>query len=338
MLLCWLVTAPPCVMLVELSWFVCLCTGAVLLRCVCHQWRWQAASPLATAHHPSLSGTHTPPPPLLLPHLPASVPPPSPHPLRQQAGAHQLLLYSHGWCGRVCAAGTLPPSWGALTKLRVCYLFTNNLRGPLPGSWSGMAALEDLQLSRNSLTGGSTGRWWSMAGGLYMEQVILTLGAKQWPLLGQQLLAGKTKGQSIHAGVAGRRCPHNCWQRPKQYQWWGCVSPLNQCQAASLPAVARMRQVQTLSSKRPGCAAACVVGHGRCHPSWHEVRHCACYGWFTAGVKVCAGVQLAAPGGGLPTTYGAELLPVLLVTTAPAHMLPHSSTTLQAPCRPPGAP
>jgi hypothetical protein len=66
--------------------------------------------------------------------------------------------------------GTLPPSWAALTKLKVCYLFNNTLSGPLPGSWSGMAALEDLSLPDNtltggvglvcnSLTGGSTGRW-----------------------------------------------------------------------------------------------------------------------------------------------------------------------------------
>jgi hypothetical protein len=100
--------------------------------------------------------------------------------------------------------GTLPPSWGALTKLRVCWLGINTLSGPLPGSWSGMAALEDLKLNGNSLTGGTTGRWWSMAGGLYVEQVIRTLRVEQRQLLGQQQLEGKPKGQSIHAGVAGR--------------------------------------------------------------------------------------------------------------------------------------
>jgi hypothetical protein len=51
-------------------------------------------------------------------------------------------------------AGTLPPSWGALTKLKICRLFNNTLSGPLPVAWSGMAALEDLQLSFNALTGG----------------------------------------------------------------------------------------------------------------------------------------------------------------------------------------
>jgi hypothetical protein len=56
------------------------------------------------------------------------------------------------WC--VCPAGFLPPSWVALTKLKVLYLFNNTLSGPLPGSWSGMAALEDLALNRNDLTGG----------------------------------------------------------------------------------------------------------------------------------------------------------------------------------------
>jgi hypothetical protein len=51
-------------------------------------------------------------------------------------------------------AGTLPPSWSALTKLRVCRLFRNILRGSLPDAWSGMAALEDLHTGINALTGG----------------------------------------------------------------------------------------------------------------------------------------------------------------------------------------
>jgi hypothetical protein len=42
----------------------------------------------------------------------------------------------------------------------------------------------------------------------------------------------------------------------------------------------------------------------------------------------CAGGQLAAPGGGLTLTGVAVLLPVLLVTTAPAQCLPLPSTTL----------
>jgi hypothetical protein len=54
----------------------------------------------------------------------------------------------------VCPAGPLPPSWGALTKLRECRMYTNTLSGPLPGSWSGMAALELLSLGSDGLTGG----------------------------------------------------------------------------------------------------------------------------------------------------------------------------------------
>jgi hypothetical protein len=54
--------------------------------------------------------------------------------------------------------GTLPPSWGALTKLRKCWVYNNTLSGPLPGAWSGMAALEDLRLAMNRLTGGA-GQW-----------------------------------------------------------------------------------------------------------------------------------------------------------------------------------
>jgi hypothetical protein len=61
------------------------------------------------------------------------------------------------WC--VCPTGPLPPSWGALTKLRKCYLFNNTLSGPLPSAWSGMAALEDLSLFTNALEGTVPHAW-----------------------------------------------------------------------------------------------------------------------------------------------------------------------------------
>jgi hypothetical protein len=59
-------------------------------------------------------------------------------------------------------AGTLPPSWGALSKLRECSLWNNTLSGPLPSAWSGMAALQELQLQTNALAGTvppSLGSW-----------------------------------------------------------------------------------------------------------------------------------------------------------------------------------
>jgi hypothetical protein len=56
--------------------------------------------------------------------------------------------------GNTSLSGTLPPSWGALSKLRVLQLFVNTLSGPLPSAWSGMAALESLALHSTALTGG----------------------------------------------------------------------------------------------------------------------------------------------------------------------------------------
>lgn len=56
-------------------------------------------------------------------------------------------------CAALPAAGTLPPSYGRLTKLRQLGLWGNRLRGPLPAAWSGMAALQTLDLSVNALTG-----------------------------------------------------------------------------------------------------------------------------------------------------------------------------------------
>jgi hypothetical protein len=81
----------------------------------------------------------------------ASQPLPSaPHPPTHTPGVPARTAFSR------CCPGTLPPSWGALSKLRVCYLGDNTLSGPLPGAWSGMAALEDLQLAINRLTGGAS--------------------------------------------------------------------------------------------------------------------------------------------------------------------------------------
>lgn len=70
------------------------------------------------------------------------------------------VVQRHG----VCPAGTLPPSWAALTKLRTCSLFNNTLSGQLPGAWTGMASLDVLYLSVNNLTGGVANRVGDAAG------------------------------------------------------------------------------------------------------------------------------------------------------------------------------
>jgi hypothetical protein len=56
--------------------------------------------------------------------------------------------------GNCSFAGSLPPSWGALSKLAVLYIWGNQLSGELPGSWSSMVSVDDLDLSSNAdLTG-----------------------------------------------------------------------------------------------------------------------------------------------------------------------------------------
>jgi hypothetical protein len=57
-------------------------------------------------------------------------------------------------------SGTLPPSWGNLTNLKMCYLYNNTLAGPLPGAWSKMA-LEELGLNTNALRGTVPPSWGS---------------------------------------------------------------------------------------------------------------------------------------------------------------------------------
>lgn len=68
-----------------------------------------------------------------------------------------------------CTAGTLPPSWGALTRLEQLFARNNTLSGPLPGAWSGMVALEELVLLGNALTGTSR------APGMYSLTLLCTM-------------------------------------------------------------------------------------------------------------------------------------------------------------------
>lgn len=72
-------------------------------------------------------------------------------------------------------AGTLPPSWGFLSKLRYIYMDNNKLSGPLPPAWSGLAALEQLTLANNALTGTVPATWssWGRA------QVVTLYGNRQ---------------------------------------------------------------------------------------------------------------------------------------------------------------
>jgi hypothetical protein len=108
--------------------------------------------------------------------------------------------------------GPLPPAWGALSKLRVCYLGNNTLSGPLPGSWSGMAALEDLQLSINVLTGGED----PGEAGICVAIMLLTPGATCPGRVGGRGKGGKLyclifthqlapRGRHSHA-IAPRAC------------------------------------------------------------------------------------------------------------------------------------
>jgi hypothetical protein len=77
---------------------------------------------------------------------------PSPH-LPKPLGRLSCIVFT----------GTLPPSWGALTRLAACYLYKNTLSGPLPGTWSKMAALEEIALHNNTLTGTLPPSWGALS-------------------------------------------------------------------------------------------------------------------------------------------------------------------------------
>lgn len=72
------------------------------------------------------------------------------------SGGHMVLKQQSSSGVLTCCAGPLPPSWGALTKLRDLRLGVSKLRGPLPPEWSTMVALEILYVGQCELTGEHT--------------------------------------------------------------------------------------------------------------------------------------------------------------------------------------
>lgn len=86
---------------------------------------------------------------------------------------HQRHICQVVWVVCLPAAGSLPPSWGALSELKTLILFNNSLSGPLPGSWSGMPAITALSLGDNQLTGGPAGLLMTFRG--YLSRCTLAL-------------------------------------------------------------------------------------------------------------------------------------------------------------------
>ncbi|WIA14567.1 hypothetical protein OEZ85_003084 [Tetradesmus obliquus] len=49
--------------------------------------------------------------------------------------------------------GSMPSSWGSLTKMRVFYLWANQLTGAIPKTFGALTSMQDLRLSKNRLVG-----------------------------------------------------------------------------------------------------------------------------------------------------------------------------------------
>jgi hypothetical protein len=113
---------------------------------------------------------------------------------------HQSTAPTHHLPG---PAGPLPPSWGALSKLRMCYLYRNNLTGPLPGAWSGMTAMEDLDMSMSGLTGGGQGAEARRGGGVGRRGVWETRQSSSHPCCNSHSLL------TSHGG--NQPCWYCCW-------------------------------------------------------------------------------------------------------------------------------
>jgi hypothetical protein len=81
--------------------------------------------------------------------------------------------------------GTLPETWGNMTKIMYLDLVTNNLDGSLPESWGGMTKMMHLYLRNNHLDGSLPASWGNMTKmfDLYLNNNLLdgTLPASWGP-------------------------------------------------------------------------------------------------------------------------------------------------------------
>ncbi|KPI82427.1 surface antigen-like protein [Leptomonas seymouri] len=77
----------------------------------------------------------------------------------QQVAVAEVSVYGKG--SRV--AGTLPASWGRLTRLRTVRVQDNAISGTLPSAWSGMSSLHSLNVSGNALSGSVPASWGGMS-------------------------------------------------------------------------------------------------------------------------------------------------------------------------------
>jgi hypothetical protein len=162
----------------------------------------------------------------------------------------------------LCPAGTLPPSWGSLTKLKKCWVFNNTLNGTLPDAWSGMAALEDVGLNRNNLTGG--GRVTQIGeGGLCAGRVCVeagkNVGSQATTTAMSATASSQAMGSAVHA-IALARCVVQACQQITEVGQTQSLARLLSCylfvssMVAALGGVYNKQRGQALTSRRV-CAA-----------------------------------------------------------------------------------
>ncbi|KAK7199426.1 Leucine rich repeat/Leucine Rich Repeat/Leucine Rich repeat [Novymonas esmeraldas] len=77
-------------------------------------------------------------------------------------------------------SGSLPASWGRLTRLKNMNLTGNALTGPLPADWRSLIALRTVNLGNNALSGTLPAEWSSWTG---LETLDLSNNALTGPLL-----------------------------------------------------------------------------------------------------------------------------------------------------------
>ena len=105
------------------------------------------------------------------------------------------------------AGGTLPPSLGSLTQLRVLQAGNNALSGTLPPELGRLTRLTDLQLGGNALTGGIPDTWSNMTAltTLFLNRNLLSgslHGATCVPSLRMLPACAYARATTLHAGCA----------------------------------------------------------------------------------------------------------------------------------------
>ncbi|KAK7199195.1 Leucine rich repeat N-terminal domain/Leucine Rich Repeat/Leucine Rich repeat [Novymonas esmeraldas] len=190
-------------------------------------------------------------------------------------------------------SGTLPASWGSLTRLRFVHLAGNALTGPLPADWCSLTGLLALSVGDNAFTGTLPAEWGSLrrlsSVDVSVNQLIGSI-PESWSSMSSLRYLYLQSNQLTGAIPAGLGARYLFEVNISSNQFCGCVSSLwNSSSRITLSADPPMRAVDCMSAN--ACAVdesssaaeratlAFLQGFTVSMPSlqstWADTRYCA---------------------------------------------------------------